>query len=156
MENIENTEALSIETSNTESTDVGSEPAEPKTPAWESFIAATKAHAEALGLETKMQKGYFQIKNAATAHKLYIALQARKVKRVDTTLPLVGVLAGAQELEKGPGSNGRIVCHVPAEMDVMTEVLAMLASDQFGNLPAPKRAPKAAAEESESTEQVAE
>jgi hypothetical protein len=155
MENIENTVSTE-ENLNIESTDVGSEPTEPKTPAWEAFIAATAAHAQSLGLETKQQKGYFQVKNATTGHKLYIALQARKVKRVDTTLPLLGVLAGAQELEKGPGSNGRIACHVPADMDTVSEVLAMLASDQFGNLPAPKRAPKAAAEAPESTEQAAE
>lgn len=110
-------------------------------PAYLAFVAAAKAHGEALGLSSKDQKGYFQFWNATTGHKLYVAKQGRAVTRIDTTLPQDQLGGIAYDLEK---PNGRIVCHVQATQDAVTKALDLLAS--FGEkIPAPKRPAKAAA-----------
>lgn len=113
---------------------------EAKAPAWEAFAAGLRAHAEALGLEVQEQKGFIKYVNGKTQHKLYVARGGRAVKRVDTTLPLIGKVDAAYALEK---PNGKIECHVIPEVQAVLEVLTMLASEDFGSLRPSKRAPKA-------------
>lgn len=129
------------ETMNNES-DAGTatESKEPKTPAWEAFANGLKAHAESLGLQIDVQKGFIKYVNATTGHKLYVARGGREVKRVDTTLPLEGVFEGAYGLEK---PNGKIACHIRPDVQMVTEALTLLAGSDFGELPPSKRAPKA-------------
>lgn len=104
------------------------------------FVAAAKAHAEALGLQTKDQKGFFQIWNATTGHKLYVAKQGRAVTRIDTTLPVEELGAISLPLTK---PNGRVTCHVQATPEAVSAALDVLAS--YGEkIPSPKRPAKAA------------
>jgi hypothetical protein len=110
---------------------------EPKTPAWEAFASALQAHAQALGLEWTEQKGFIKVVNASTAQKLYIAKGGKAVKRIDTTLPILGQ-DGTYPLEK---PNGKIECHVVADVDTVKTVLTQLAGTEFGSLRASKRAP---------------
>ncbi len=118
-------------------------------PAWLAFVAAVEAHAKALGLETKDQKSFFQVSNATTSHKLYVAKQDRGVKRIDTTLPMSALGALAYDLSK---PNGRIACHVVATPEAVTQALDILAS--FGDkIPAPKTSKKADAPAVESVEE---
>ena len=124
--------------------------AETKTPAWVDFIAALDAHASALGLMVQSQKGFTKFINGETGHKLYVAKQGRAVKRVDTTLPILGQ-DGTYPLSK---PNGKIECHVVADLDTVTKVLSQLADSTGGKLRAAKRAPKA--EEASAEEPAAE
>lgn len=116
------------------------ESTESKTPAWVDFISALDAHAVALGLQVQDQAGFTKYINAETGHKLYVAKQGRAVKRVDTTLPILGQ-DGTYALSK---PNGKIECHVVAELETVTKVLTQLADSSIGKLRAAKRAPKAA------------
>lgn len=110
-------------------------------PAYEAFVAACRAHGEALGLQVKEQKGFFQFINATTGHKLYVAKQGRSVTRIDTTLPMSALPGISLKLEK---PNGRIACHVQADVDAAQLALDTLAT--YGEkIPAPKRQAKAEA-----------
>jgi len=145
MSNENQTQDTEIEMNETEMNDSsesteGAEAKEPKTPAWEAFAAGLKAHAEALGLEVTEQKGFIKYVNGKTQHKLYVARGGRAVKRVDTTLPLIGKVDSAYALEK---PNGKIECHVVPEVQAVLDVLTILASEEFGSLRPSKRAPKA-------------
>jgi hypothetical protein len=111
-------------------------------PAWESFAAALTAHAQALGLDTQVQKGFVKMSNKTTGHKLYLAKQSRKITRCETTLPVLGQ-PGTHELES---PNGRIVCTIDPDPAVVEGFLLMLADNEIAKLPAPKRAAKAVAE----------
>lgn len=158
---IENTESTETETS-TEAQDAEGEQLaaeaaeEEKAPAWIQFTSALNAHAAALGLQVTEQKGFTKYINAETGHKLYVAKQGRAVKRVDTTLPILGQ-DGTYPLAK---PNGKIECHVVAELETVTKVLEQLADTSVGKLRAAKRAPKAEApaeaaiEATESSDQV--
>ena len=162
MENIENTtiESTESDATNTESTDSGDAEgqalqaeadAESKTPAWVEFNAALSAHATALGLQVQEQASFTKFINLETGHKLYVAKQGRLVKRVDTTLPILGQ-DGTLPLSK---PNGKIECHVIPEIETVTKVLTQLADSSVGKLRAAKRAPKvevAESTEAESTE----
>lgn len=146
---MENDNSTNTEIENTESTDaegaqIEAEAAEEtKTPAWKEFSAALSAHAAALDLEVQDQVGFIKFMNKETGHKLYVAKQGRLVKRVDTTLPILGQ-DGTYALEK---PNGKIECHVVAELDKVTEALTKLAdSATYGKIRAAKRAPKAEVE----------
>lgn len=110
-------------------------------PAYLSFMAAAEAHAKALGLQTKEQKGFFQIWNATTGHKLYVAKQSKGVTRIDTTLPAEQLPDISYGLEK---PNGRIACHVTATTENVVAALDVLAS-YSEKLPSPKRQAKAEA-----------
>lgn len=110
--------------------------AEDKAPAWIDFTAALMAHAATLGLDSLEQKGFVKFSNKATGHKLYVAKGGRAVKRVDTTLPILGKMDGTYELSK---PNGKIECHVVAELDKVTAVLTALASEENGKLRPAKR-----------------
>lgn len=112
---------------------------ETKEPAWQAFASGLMAHAQALGLQVTEQKGFVKFVNGVTGHKLYAAKGGRAVKRVDTTLPILGQ-ANTLPLEK---ANGKIECHVIPEVEAVKEVLTLLASDQFGALRPSKRAAKA-------------
>lgn len=160
-ESIESTQSDSIES--TESIEVDAEDqalaaeaeAETKTPAWMDFCAALTAHAQALGLLVQEQKGFTKYINGETGHKLYVAKQGRQVKRVDTSLPILGQ-DGTYPLSK---PNGKIECHIVPDLDTVRGVLSQLADSSVGKIRAAKRAPKAtevAAEEpaAESAEQV--
>lgn len=114
--------------------------AETKTPAWVDFIAALDAHAQALGLQVQEQKGFTKFINGETGHKLYVAKQGRAVKRVDTTLPILGQ-DGTYALSK---PNGKIECHVVADLETVTKVLSQLADATVGKIRNARRAPKAA------------
>jgi len=157
MENETNTEieTLTTETATTERTHalamdaeetateegMTAESAEDKTPAWVDFTAALDAHAQALGLQVQDQAGFTKYINAETGHKLYIAKQGRKVKRVDTTLPILGQ-DGTYDLAK---PNGKIACHIVPELDYVTAALTQLADSSVGKLRSAKRV-KAAVE----------
>lgn len=160
-------ETMTNETESTESTETQAQDAEgeqlaaeaaaeDKKPAWIEFTAALTAHAQALGLQVTEQVGFTKFVNPETGHKLYVAKQGRAVKRVDTTLPILGQ-DGTYPLDK---PNGKIECHVVAELEKVTEVLTQLADSSVGKIRAAKRAPKAeaasepAAESTESTEQA--
>lgn len=113
--------------------------AEDKTPAWEAFANGLRAHAESLGLKIEEQKGFIKYENEATGHKLYVARGGRAVKRVDTTLPILGQ-PNTLPLEK---ANGKIECHVVPEVEAVKGALTLLASEEFGKLRPSKRAAKA-------------
>jgi hypothetical protein len=115
------------------------------------FIEAVRVHASALGLGYKDQAGFAQFFESETGHKLYIAKQGKQVKRVDTTLPLVGVMDGAFELDS---SNGKIACHIPAEQGAVFQALEMMAEKSFGKVRPANRPPAKA--KAESTETVVE
>lgn len=104
--------------------------ADQKTPAWVDFIAALDAHAQALGLSVKEQKGFTKFFNSETGHKVYVAKQGREVKRVDTTLPILGQ-DGTYDLSK---PNGKIACHVVANLETVTKVLTQLADSTVGKI----------------------
>lgn len=126
---------------------------EAKAPAWIEFTAALSAHATALGIQVTEQKGFTKFVNAATGHKLYVAKQGRQVKRVDTTLPILGQ-DGTYPLSK---PNGKIECHIVADLEKVTKVLEQLADESVGKIRAAKRAPKAEAEApATATEETAE
>jgi hypothetical protein len=146
-ENTENTE--STETMDAEGAQIEAEATEEqKSPAWVEFSAALNAHCQALGLDVQDQVGFIKFTNKETGHKLYVAKQGRLVKRVDTTLPILGVVDGTYPLDK---PNGKIECHIVAELDKVTAALTLLAdSATYGKIRAAKRAPKA--EVAESTE----
>lgn len=112
---------------------------ESKAPAWVEFNAALSAHAQALGLAVQEQASFTKFINLETGHKLYVAKQGRQVKRVDTTLPILGQ-DGTMPLSK---PNGKIECHVIPEIETVTKVLTQLADSSVGKLRAAKRAPKA-------------
>jgi hypothetical protein len=155
---IENTESTETQTEaqDAEGEQLAAEAAEEeKAPAWIQFTAALNAHASALGLQVMEQKGFTKYINAETGHKLYVAKQGRAVKRVDTTLPILGQ-DGTYPLSK---PNGKIECHVVAELETVTKVLEQLADSSVGKIRAAKRAPKAEApaaeaEATDSTETV--
>lgn len=111
-------------------------------PAYLAFVAAAKAHAEALGLQMKDQKGFFQIWNATTGHKLYVAKQGREVTRIDTSLPMSALDGISLPLSK---PNGRIVCHVSPTLEAVTLALDVL-STHSDKIPSPKKAAKAKVE----------
>ncbi len=108
-------------------------------PAHLAFVAAAQAHAQALGLAMKDQKGFFQISNAVTGNKLYIAKQGKAVTRIDTTLPVEKLEGIALPLDK---PNGRITCHVQPTLEAVTLAIDLLATYE-GKIPAPKKAAKA-------------
>ncbi len=114
-----------------------------KAPAWIDFCAALNAHAQALGLAVQTQKGFTKYLNAETGHKLYVAKQGKEVKRVDTTLPILGQ-DGTYALSK---SNGKIECHVIADLATVTAVLTQLADGSVGKIRPAKRTAKEAAAE---------
>ena len=116
--------------------------AEQKAPAWIDFCAALDAHAQALGLSVQTQKGFTKYFNLETGHKLYVAKQGKEVKRVDTTLPILGQ-DGTYPITK---PNGKIECHVIADLETVTAVLSQLADASVGKIRPAKRAPKAEAE----------
>jgi hypothetical protein len=141
---IESTESVetTLEAQDAEGDQLEAEAAEEeKAPAWMQFTAALNAHAAALGLQVAEQKGFTKYINAETGHKLYVAKQGRAVKRVDTTLPILGQ-DGTYPLSK---PNGKIECHVVAELETVTKVLEQLADSSVGKIRAAKRAPKAEA-----------
>ena len=149
MTNTESTETVETETQDVEGEQLAAEAAaEEKKPAWIEFTAALAAHAAALGLQVQEQKGFTKFMNPETGHKLYVAKQGRTVKRVDTTLPILGE-DGTYPLDK---PNGKIECHVVAELDKVTEVLTKLADSSVGKIRAAKRAPKAEAAIEETAE----
>ena len=104
------------------------------------FVAAVEAHAQALGLSTKAQKGFFQVFNATTGNKIYVALQSRGVTRIDTTLPADALPGISLPLEK---VNGRIECHVVPTAEAVSQALDVLASYEQKIRP-PKKADKTA------------
>ncbi len=110
-----------------------------KAPAWIDFCAALTAHAQALGLTVQEQRGFTKYINAETGHKLYVAKGAKEVKRVDTTLPILGQ-DGTYPLAK---PNGKVECHVIADLETVTAVLSQLADSTVGKIRQAKRAPKA-------------
>lgn len=112
---------------------------EAKEPAWKAFFEGLRAHAESLGLQMTEQKGFIKLVNGATQHKLYIAKGHKAVKRVDTTLPILG-RPNTLPLEK---PNGKIECHIVPEVSAVNEALDLLASEEFGKLRAAKRQAKA-------------
>ena len=114
-------------------------PKEKAVPAHLAFVAASKAHADLLGLSQKDQKGFFQVWNATTGHKLYIAKQGRSVTRIDTTLPMSALDGICLPLDK---PNGRIACHVQPTTEAVALALEVLAS-YSDKIPSPKRPAKA-------------
>lgn len=148
MENITNEIIESTESTTTESQDaedtateqqMTAEAAEEaKPPAWMDFCAALSAHATALGLQVQDQAGFTKFINGETGHKLYVAKQGRAVKRVDTTLPILGQ-DGTYALAK---PNGKIECHVVPELETVTKVLTQLADASVGKIRSAKRVPK--------------
>ena len=84
----------------------------------------------------------FQEGNLETGHKLYVAKQGKEVKRVDTTLPILGQ-DGTYPISK---PNGKIECHVIADLETVTAVLSQLADTSVGKIRPAKRAPKVEAE----------
>ncbi len=122
-----------------------------KAPAWIDFCAALEAHAQALGLSIQEQKGFKKFVNLETGHKLYVAKGDRAVKRVDTTLPILGQ-DGTYDLSK---PNGKIACHVVPDLETVTKVLTQLADSSVGKIRQAKRAPKAAPAEEAASEQPA-
>lgn len=156
MENINNTEleTLTTNTESTESAETATMDAEEtateqqleaegveaeKIPAWVDFTAALDAHASALGLTVQTQKGFTKYVNMETGHKLYVAKQGKEVKRVDTTLPILGE-DGTYALSK---PNGKIECHVIADLEKVTAVLTKLADSSMGKIRPAKRQAKA-------------
>jgi hypothetical protein len=119
-----------------------------KTPAWVDFTAALSAHAQALGLAIIEQKGYTQFKNLETGHKLYVAKGDRAVKRVDTTLPILGQ-DGTYDVAK---PNGKINCHVVVDLETVTKVLTQLADSSIGKIRTAKRSKAAVADEAPAEE----
>jgi hypothetical protein len=165
IENVESTENLQTEgqleaseeqqmeaSAETEAGENAEAPKEKAPAAWLSFVAAVEAHANALGLSTKDQKSFFQVFNATTSHKLYVAKQDRGVKRIDTTLPMSALGSIAYDLEK---PNGRIACHVLPTAEAVTEALNVLAT--FGDkIPAPKSSGSKKSAETPAVEAVEE
>ncbi len=133
--------AMDAEDSATEQQMEAEADAEPaKAPAWIDFCAGLNAQAQALGLQVQTQKGFTKYVNLETGHKLYVAKQGKEVKRVDTTLPILGQ-DGTYPLSK---DNGKIECHVIADLATVTAVLTQLADGSIGKIRPAKRAPKAA------------
>ena len=139
---MENNTESTIET--TETTNTATEAAPKKerpAPAYKAFVSACQNYAEMLGLSVKEQKGYFQFSNPATKHRIVVAKQGKAVTRIDTTLEVLGQ-DGTLPLEK---ANGRIACHLAADLATLEHYLSMLASGAE-KIRAPKRSPKAASE----------
>ncbi len=107
-----------------------------QTPAWEAYSAAITAHAISLGLEVKDQKGFIKYSNNKTGHKMYVAKQSKGVTRVETTLPILGQ-DGTHALTK---PNGRITCTVDPDLSTIESILLILADENSGKIPSPKRA----------------
>lgn len=145
VETTEATEGLALDAEETAMEQEMAADAEDKTPAWVDFTAALDAHAQALGLQVQDQAGFTKYINAETGHKLYVAKQGRKVKRVDTTLPILGQ-DGTYDLAK---PNGKIACHVVPELDYVTAVLTQLADNSIGKIRTAKRTKAEAAAEAE-------
>jgi hypothetical protein len=142
---IETTDALAMDAEETATEDgmTAEAASEDKTPAWVDFTAALDAHASALGLQVQDQAGFTKYINAETGHKLYIAKQGRKVKRIDTTLPILGQ-DGTYDLSK---PNGKIACHLLPDLEVVTAALTQLADSSVGKIRAAKRVKAAPAVE---------
>lgn len=117
---------------------------ERKEPAYKAFVAALEAQAAALGLSVKEQKGYFQFSNPATGHRMVVAKQGKAVTRIDTTLEVLGE-EGTYPLS---APNGRIVCHIEANPEIVARYLQRLATST-DKIRAPKREKKAKATEDE-------
>lgn len=131
MENTENTGTENTATIETK---------EKKAPAYQAFVSALSTWAEANGLSVKEQKGYFQFKNPSTGHRLVVAKQGKAVTRIDTTLEVLGQ-PGTRDLE---APNGRITCHIDADLDTVMHYLGILAHGQ-DKLRPPMRKAKAEA-----------
>lgn len=142
MENIENNDSDLIETTDTDATVEATEETEKEkaAPAWEAFAAAITAKAQALGLGVEEQRGFVKVTSATNGHKIYLSKGARAVKRVDTSLPVLGQ-AGTLPLEK---PNGKIECHLQPDLEVVSGFLAMMADENTPKIRTAKRAPKAA------------
>jgi hypothetical protein len=139
---VENGVAMDAEDTATEEQLEADSEEEAKAPAWIDFCAALNAHAQALGLSVQTQRGFTKYLNLETGHKLYVAKQGKEVKRVDTTLPILGQ-DGTYPLSK---ENGKIECHVIADLATVTAVLTQLADGSVGKIRSAKRAPKAEVE----------
>lgn len=107
-------------------------------PAYLAFVAAVAAHAAALGLHVKEQKGFFQI-YSETGHKLYVAKQGKGVSRIDTTMPRSILVVNGQDLSLPLSKpNGRIACHVDPSVESVNRALEVLASYKT-QIPAPRK-----------------
>lgn len=113
------------------------------------FASAVQAHAAALGLDHVEQSSFHKFLNAKTGHKAYVGRTVRTERvRVETTLPVAGLLPGAEAVTE-ENRNGAIQATLdPAvgsseELKVVIQLLDMLASDRFGKLPPPRRGAKA-------------
>lgn len=107
------------------------------------FLEALEAHAQALGLKTLTQTSFVQFLEPGTGHKLYVGRTARDTTpvRVETTLPVLDRIAGATPPAK---ENGKIAAVLPPEMEVVMQVMQLLASKELGPIRSAKRISKPA------------
>lgn len=98
-------------------------------PAYEAFITACQAHAQALGLSVKEQRGFYQFAAVATGHRLYVAKQGRGVTRIDTTLPRKVLAVNGRDISLPLVKPiGRIACHIDPTVESVTAALEILAA----------------------------
>lgn len=110
-------------------TDAGGD--KPKAAAYESFIAAIKAHGEALGLTVRDQKGFVKFLAPTTDQRLYVAKQPRGVTRIDTTLPRTALIVNGRDISLPLSKeNGKIECHIDPTIESVNAALTVLASFQ--------------------------
>lgn len=109
--------------------------------AHEAFISALETHAKVLGLTVIPQSSYYQFLDSKTGHKVYIAKTARDSTpiHIETTLELVGKLPGVTEPAK---ENGKIASVIAPKLDILMQVLDILASGEQGKVRAAKRPAK--------------
>lgn len=118
-------------------------PAPKGPPAYEAFVSACEAHARALGLSVKEQKGFYQFA-ASTGHRLYVAKQGRGVTRIDTTLPRQVLAVNGRDISLPLSKpNGRVACHIDPTVESVNAALEILASYQ-AKIDPPRKATKSA------------
>lgn len=103
------------------------------------FLQALEAHAQTLGgIAVIPQTSFVQFFEAETGHKVYVSKTAKlgTAIRVETTLPIVGHIAGASA---PPKKNGKIEAVIDPDLEVCIRVLDLLAGKSFGKIRAPIR-----------------
>lgn len=106
-------------------------------PAFEAFMAALDGAIRRAGSNVSVEEnaGWVKIESAKNGHKIYIAKTKTTVNRIESTLPAERV-RGSEGVE--PGTNGRIASVLPADPQVVSQAIDLLARlDE--QIPPPRR-----------------
>jgi len=99
------------------------------TPAYVSFVATLKASIEGTSeIQVREVARYVCFESKVNGHKVYVPKNTGSMKKLDTTIPLLGKLKIASPLKK---PNGKIECHLEPDAEtIVSQVLPLLLSNE--------------------------